>query len=979
VDTSNFLARIVPVGGNYLTITWTSAGRGFQARSWLAASGHAEAAGFAQWLASRNCDVYFGIAAYTAGEVRKDRTGKDYWYAKRDQANAQLLRVLVMDADVSRPGDGKDPAKVFPDRRAAAKWLVDFMAATGFPPPNLIVDSGYGNHWYWILEDALTPSAWVPLAYALRAAMMAHGWVGDTSPTVDSARILRPPGTVNMKSGTPVPVEIYPNSIKADYANQDIVAILAPWVVSQQATGTHGGATIHQLGPRPAHVPPGQGLGLNQAAHQGIDRRDYSFKRIASKCLQVGSSLAVNGRGDDYHLWTHHITLSKFCGDGEHYVHEISNGDPRYKPDETEKKSQQTEQEIAAKSLGAPLCASYDKIRTGICSKCPFQGQINSPLSLGAAEEDDLPHGYRRMFTGTESACIERFDKGEKGEGEWKFMLHGDAKLARVDRLGIGGHQLTFTYAWGNEEFPVAAIDYEMTHAPTIVDRLGKQGLSLYPHTATPVGRFVVAWINKLRAQHKQRADILKPFGWNFAAGERVGFAMAGDHYRSDGTVEHIAGGDPKISAMYRPIGNFDQWRTAAALFEHGRVDLQVLIATSFASPLIGLCGDVKGMTMNFWSTESGIGKTSAIRLGQSVWGDPRAMSSMTDTPNAVMKSLSELRTLTRFWDELRVVPSWQEKFTEMIYVIPQGRERARMQSDTTLREVGEWESFLSFTANRSMADLLVINNDGTDSGLQRLFELQMLKVQTAYDPSVGPVIKKLETNYGHAGRVYAAFLGKFSWYAEEKLTEILQLLTQDLGMQQEERFFVVACACILVGASLARKLGIFDFEVSKMYACLKTAFLAMRANRGSRTLVAETGGFDLVELMGRFITDNADWRLRTATFAQKGRGRLTPLAKPRGEGVRIQIAEIPGVLRISKNHFVNWLNEHNLPAGTVLDQLKQDMGAIQHRQTIAGGTNYSGGQVWCVDIPLIGSLAEHLNPADDTQVAPGAALAGTP
>ena len=956
MDTPNFLARIVPVAGNYLTITWTSKDRGWSARSYPAATGQADAANFGIWLASRGADVYFAHAAFTAGEVRKDRSGKEYIHAKREQNNAQLLRVLVIDADVARPGDGKDPAKVFADRRAAATWLLDFMAATGMPSPNMIVNSGYGNHWYWILEDALTPPTWQPLANAMRSAMVANGWVGDTSVTIDSARILRLPGTVNMKSGTPVPVEIYSGSLKADYPNQQIADALAPWMTVQaQATGTHGPATIHQLGPRPTHMPPGQGAGLNQAAHQGIPRRDYSFKTIAAKCSQVSNSLAVHGNGDSRDLWyTGHLTLTEFCADGEAYAHEIGNGDPRYTQAGTDQAIAQIKSEIATKGLGAPRCSSYDGWRHNVCPGCAWFGKLNSPLSLGS-NDSDLPDNYRRMYAGTQAACIERYDVYAE-KPEWKFMLHGDVKDPRVDKLPIGGHQITFTYEWGGDEFPISGKDYEMTHAPTIVERLGKQGISLYHNTATHVGRFLVAWINQLRAQHAQRQDTLKPFGWNFGAhGKRIGFAMAGDHYRNDGTLEHIPGGDAKIASMYRPAGDYALWRAAAALFEHGRVDLQALIATSFASPLIGLCGDVKGMSMNFWSTESGIGKTSAIRLGQSVWGDPRAMSSMTDTPNAVMKSLSELRTLTRFWDELRVVQSWQEKFTEMIYVIPQGRERARMQSDTSLREVGEWECFLTFTANRSMADLLVINNDGTDSGLQRLFELQMLKIQTAYDPSVGPLIKHLETNYGHAGRVYAKYLGEHPAEVETRLLEVMRAINQDLTMQQEERFFVCSMGCIIVGAEIARDLKIFDFEVRKIYHVLKYAFLAMRSNRVARTLVSNTGGFDLEELVGRYVVDNADWRVRTVSFAAKGAGTVRVTAIPRGQSVKLQIAEAPGVLRIARNNFSLWLHEHNLPASTVIDQLVRDLGAKQHRQTLAGGTRYSAGQIWCIDIPLIG------------------------
>ncbi len=982
MKTSEFLARVVPDAGNHLILTWTSAGQRWSSRTYSAANGHDKAASFAHWLASRQADVYFGLAAFTAAEVRKDRKGQEFVHARREQANAQLLKVLVIDADVARAGDGKDPAKVFPDRRAAAAWLLGFTGATGMPLPNLAVNSGYGIHWYWVLETPLTPVAWQPLANALRAAMTANHWIGDTSPTIDSARILRPPGTVNMKSGTPVPVEIYPNSIKPDHPNKVIETALAPWItVQQQATGTHGGASIHTLGPRPGHVAPGQGAGLNQAAHQNIERRDYSFKVIASKCAQVGNSLANHGNGDDYHLWYHHLTLSKFCSDGSNYTHEISNGDPRYNAANVDKHVARTEQEIAAKGLGAPRCAKYDEYRPNVCPSCTWYGKLNSPVTLGI-EEDDLPTNYRRLYAGTPIACIQRFDDSDKGE--WKFLMHGDVKLPRVDRLPVGGHQITFTYMWGNEEFPIAAKDYEMTHGPTIVDRLGKQGMSLYPNNAVQVGRFIVAWINQLRANNAQRSDTLKPYGWNFAkGGARAGFAIAGDHYRSDGALEHIPGGDPKISSMYRPMGDFNEWRMAASLFEHGRIDIQALIATSFASPLIGLCGDVKGMSINFWSTESGIGKTSAIRLGQSVWGDPRAMSSMTDTPNAVMKSLSELRTLTRFWDELRVVPAWQEKFTEMIYVIPQGRERARMQSDTSLREVGEWECFLAFTANRSMADLLVINNDGTDSGLQRLFELQMLKTQTAYDPAVGPIIKKLETNYGHAGRVYAKYLGENAKVAEGRLLEIMRAITKDLGMQQEERFFVVAMGCIVVGAEIARHLKIFDFDVKAIYACLKAGFLTMRKDRVARTLVSDTGGFDLEELVGRFMIAHAEWRIRTGSFAQRGAGAVNVTAWPRSQEVRVQIAEAPGTVRVAKNYFSLWLHEHNLPSSTVLEQLCNTLGASVNRATLAGGTKFSTGQIWCVDIPLVGSLAEHLNPASDpladTKQAPGSRVGKKP
>lgn len=70
------------------------------------------------------------------------------------------------------------------------------------PRPAIVIRSGSGAHAYWPLWPPLGPdeakSANRRLAYALRADMLA----------TDAARILRPPGTFNWKTGKPVPVTV---------------------------------------------------------------------------------------------------------------------------------------------------------------------------------------------------------------------------------------------------------------------------------------------------------------------------------------------------------------------------------------------------------------------------------------------------------------------------------------------------------------------------------------------------------------------------------------------------------------------------------------------------------------------------------------------------------------------------------------------------------------------------------------------------
>ncbi len=70
------------------------------------------------------------------------------------------------------------------------------------PPPNMVICSGSGRHAYWALWPPLEP-AWAEKGNR----RLAHA-LGADPRAVDAARILRPPGTFNHKTGEPRPVEL---------------------------------------------------------------------------------------------------------------------------------------------------------------------------------------------------------------------------------------------------------------------------------------------------------------------------------------------------------------------------------------------------------------------------------------------------------------------------------------------------------------------------------------------------------------------------------------------------------------------------------------------------------------------------------------------------------------------------------------------------------------------------------------------------
>jgi hypothetical protein len=604
---------------------------------------------------------------------------------------------------------------------------------------------------------------------------------------------------------------------------------------------------------------------------------------------------------------------------------------------------------VENRGVGPPLCESYANYRSKVCDTCPWKGRVNTPLVLGL-DDPCFPGAYRQNQTPVQ---LER----ATADG-YKKIVVGAFANPRCVELVTGGHELTLDYILNGKSWTLSVTDAEIRPGAEMVPPYNKAGISCDRHQADQLGGFFVAWITKLREMGQiEKTLVARPFGWNLVGSTYTGLAIGGDLYGVNGDVTKLAVTDKKMAATYRPVGTMAAWRRAAALFETGngaRPDLHALIACAFASPLVALTSDIRGMTFNFWSAGSGVGKSTAIRIGQSVFGDYTAMQSMDDTANAVMKSLSGPRILVRYWDEFRYPRDKYQELVRLIYTIPQGKERMRMQADTSLREVGEWEAYLVLGSNRAWSDVVIQNTDGTDSGLLRLLDVPMSKVQLPFDPAAGTVIKGVETNYGHAGRAYAAWLGAHVDEVRAQLVTVLHQVGVDLSLQQEERYYATAIATIVVGASIAKRLGLFDFQVQEIYHCLRDAVLAARTARASHSVITQAGKYDIGHLVSSFLNAQGDARLKTDLAGPTGGARVKIQMRPRyTDAVKVQIIEKPGLIRLHKGEFQNFLSRQGLPYGQVVAQMVADwQGTREGKLTLGAGTEYGNGQMFVLEIP---------------------------
>ena len=88
------------------------------------------------------------------------------------------------------------------------------------PAPSMVIGSGSGQHAYWSLSPPVGPDE------AERANRRIANALGADMAATDAARILRPPGTTNWKTGSPVPVEIDHLALEV-YALEEVIGDLA--------------------------------------------------------------------------------------------------------------------------------------------------------------------------------------------------------------------------------------------------------------------------------------------------------------------------------------------------------------------------------------------------------------------------------------------------------------------------------------------------------------------------------------------------------------------------------------------------------------------------------------------------------------------------------------------------------------------------------------------------------------------------------
>ena len=957
MNVEQFLRRVL-APGNFICIAWKKPDQGGMVHRFYPFANLAEAGGFVQWIASKGNDVWFTPATFKEAAPETDKKGSIRYAGERLQTNAETFRALWIDVDVQRPGE-KIKQNVYADTKEVTLWLKQFMNATALPLPNLVVQSGYGRHLYWVLEDPMTRDEWQPYANALAYAIKQNGFKCEGGITSDAARLLRPPETVNLKAGLPgMPVTASSN--RGDYPNYLVLDKLKPYIGSasqpglQSLSGVAGGATppagspsaLAGGAPSPAFIGATRTPNMNAAAQANMpvpQSAKREFKYIVPKCLQVQQSLADGGLNDPYQLWyLGFLSLTHHCSDGLSYAHDLGKGHPGYSQVNTDAMLAQIAREKAKKDHGPPRCASFDLYRPGICPKCPQFNRVTSPWVLGTPQNDgDLPPGYVRKDG--------QLWIMNKEQGRYVPVVDGDVYGPIVEQLRKG-YRISFMYEYAGKSFEVTSTNSEaLGDAGKVGTFFVDQSVALKKEEFGGFGNFVAAWITHIRAQKGERTESVPPFGYaTTLEGDHVGIAVAGVLYRSDGTMEAAPLHDTTLKAAYTQHGHYNKWRETFDLVTDwnlpGSIQRQAIVATAFGAPMLKFTGQ-KGLLVSAWSTGSGKAKTAALMVAQSVYAKPSMMNVLKTTTNAANMKMSITQIMPSYWDEMRIEKGQAHELIANIFGIAQGQDKGRLGPDLVLRESNPWQTIATVASNTRLMDYVIGHASAGEAGAVRLFEFDINTPPLAKTADAARIVDNTQRHYAHAGHMFIKYVAMNFTRAEKLVKVFSDKVLARVGEQGEERMYVAGVASMLAGAFIADDQKIARFDLKGLFEFYCDTILSLRKDRNNNIMTGANGsGIDAQDIVAQFTSHYAADRLVTdRIFLGGGKSpQVATLDAPKSGKPLYQRADADQLMLILKSPFDRWCRElRGLNATTVVTEICQQLGGTVSKRTLGASTNH--------------------------------------
>ena len=244
---------------------------------------------------------------------------------------------------------------------------------------------------------------------------------------------------------------------------------------------------------------------------------------------------------------------------------------------------------------------------------------------------------------------------------------------AYLENSDTGDCKIDIHYLYNNQQRSFVCDKETVLNKAKIV-KLANKGINVTSATANELTQFF-SDMESLNANIIPHYLSTSHMGWNGNA-----FVPYDSNIKFDGEDEN--------AALYQHIvqsGDLSEWVNYMSPLRKN-LYFRLIMAASFASPLIQICGCLP-FWFHLWGT-SGTGKTVALMSAMSIWGDPKVgklTHTLNATTNAMMSTVSFLCNIPFAGDELQTIRGSTDSFNELIMQLTEGVERNRMKYDKNL------------------------------------------------------------------------------------------------------------------------------------------------------------------------------------------------------------------------------------------------------------------------------------------------------
>lgn len=351
-----------------------------------------------------------------------------------------------------------------------------------------------------------------------------------------------------------------------------------------------------------------------------------------------------------------------------------------------------------------------------------------------------------------------------------------------------------------------------------------------------------------------------------------------------------------RIYSDFHPEGTENAWLDIVKKVRTGKsVPARIALAASFAAPLVQKLGALS-FFVHFWGLQ-GSGKTVALMLGASVWGNPLIggyIKSFSGTKVSQELFAAFCGNLPVFLDELQVI-SDRKSFDDIIYALCEGVSKGRGAKDGGLQTAKRWATVFMTTGEMPM----VQSNSGGGAAVRTI------EVNYGGEPffeDARTVANTLKANYGFAGRKYIDAL------REEGTLDALRELQKKYYAQlsgdiQDKQ---VLSASILLAADALADAAIFHDKHSLTVADIKPYLITQEQADINRRCYQYLVGW-IASNQARFSSD-----------PDENKGQQWGLSeKDEGTGKE--------VVYIIRNDFERAVNDGGYPPGAFLSWAKRN------------------------------------------------------